>query len=1147
MAVAFSAVGGGVTTGNATSPLTWPHTCGASDTDLLVYVTSSTGTTNQVTGVTYNGAAMTFLLYVPSGNAGPGGLAVYYLAAPPTGSAFTVSVAHAGSTWGWSVSTTGGGSHATAQSGFAAAPATAVSKSVPGTTTGGLIVAGACVGATQGGTMVATSGTMRGQVDGDNTSGANNIGVGTWTSAGGGAAQTVGFSGAGSDEWGLVAVEVLPGAAATVTGYVQPQRGGKSLRRRRPRPQQLVVPQPPPPNTNFTEAGQGTDSLSVPFSVAFTEAGSGSDAFSRGPRYIAGLGGTGAGYFVDQYGSPRMVWGDAVWGLCGNAGRWNSGNWQADYDTYLGNRAGQGFTVVYTKPMGTTQNGGINDDGRTFDGLFPFAGGTLANPSTGLTSSYWARIDYFLASAKAKGITVFLNAIGYDSDFETSGPLAGKSATEFQAYGAAIGARYAGQDNLVWMVADDYFGSVDSKISSFLTGLRGAGASQPISIENMPESTARWTLDPTQVALAWGTSNAQFNTVYSYDQEYLGVERAYAETSPITVIQLDGYFYQGNNTYAGGSGAFAYDRAFRQAAWWSLAAGARGKVHGSESMWQYQSTALAASSTDWWYANNAGNIRAAVEALPGWHQLVPDVGSGFITAGRGTRASAFASGGGGGQYEVAFTSSYVAASITPTGSLALLYIPNATTITIDQTKVGGAGNYTATWVDPVSGATSTATPGATYNTTAKGNNSQGDPDWVLVLQSTSTTTPVGLTDAGAGAAALSVSAPTALAEAGAGSDALAVSVVSAVALTDAGAGADVLGISPAVAVPLTDSGAGADALVVSAAVAVPLTDAGTGADALGLAAGVALTEAGAGTATAGILPGLAEAGAGGDAFTVTQPVGFTDAGAGGDALGALAGLGEAGAGADSLVVSQVAVIGLTDAGTGTDAVTILPVVPFIDAGAGNAALGVMAGLTDTGQGTDAVTVAAAAGLAEGGAGTDTLGVLAGLTEQGTAVDAFWPGTALAEAGQGADSLTVSLVALVSLTEAGSGTDTLTVTLATPVALTDAGTATDTLAPGITAGLADNGHGIDSIAVQALTAFTESGAGTEALTLAPAAVAFTEHGAGTDALVAIPPVTHYDLGELAAGAPRATWQAQAPQARYATGGARLRWAAGEPRT
>ena len=44
----------------------------------------------------------------------------------------------------------------------------------------------------------------------------------------------------------------------------------------------------------------------------------------------------------------------------------------------------------------------------------------------------------------------------------------------------------------------------------------------------------------------------------------------------------------------------------------------------------------------------------------------------------------------------------------------------------------GSG-WTAVWVDPITCATSSAGSGPTFNSTAKGNNSQGDPDWVLVL------------------------------------------------------------------------------------------------------------------------------------------------------------------------------------------------------------------------------------------------------------------------------------------------------------------------------------------------------------------------------------------------------------------------------
>jgi hypothetical protein len=443
--------------------------------------------------------------------------------------------------------------------------------------------------------------------------------------------------------------------------------------------------------------------------------------------YITGLAGGGTGYFVDGNGQPRLVWGDAAWGLPGGVGRWSSGAWQSDYDTYLATRAGQGVTVVYLAPMTTTHNGGLNDDGREFDGLLPFQGGSMAAPSTGLTDAYWARIDYLFTAAAANGITVFLNAIGYDSDFETAGPLAGKSSTEFQAYGTALGTRYASTPNLVWMVADDYFGSSDTQISAFLTGVRGAGDTHVIAIENMAESSSRRDLF-SGAALPWGTANAQFNFVYTYAPVYLGIEFAYAEASPVPVIAGDGYFYQGGSSYFD-----LYDRAFRQESWWALSSGARGKIHGDEGIWLWPSTAQAEAATGWFWANNSNTIRMAFESLSGWHLLIPDTASVLVTSGRGTRSSPIVSGGSGTQYEAAFTDSFVTASRVPDGTLAVIYLSHPTTIGINQSKM--AAGYNAKWMDPVTGITTTATVGASYNSATPGTNAAGDTDWVLILAS----------------------------------------------------------------------------------------------------------------------------------------------------------------------------------------------------------------------------------------------------------------------------------------------------------------------------------------------------------------------------------------------------------------------------
>ena len=136
-------------------------------------------------------------------------------------------------------------------------------------------------------------------------------------------------------------------------------------------------------------------------------------------------------------------------------------------------------------------------------------------------------------------------------------------------------------------------------------------------------------------------------------------------------------------------------------------------------------------TAEWYPSHNLGNIAATVGSWAGWHQLLPDRSSAFVTAGRGSRVSGFTSGGSGGSYEETFTNAWVAASITPTGNLAVCYLPVHTTITCTTSML--TAGWAAYWIDPVTGAASSAGGGPTFNSTAKGTNSQGDPDWVLVF------------------------------------------------------------------------------------------------------------------------------------------------------------------------------------------------------------------------------------------------------------------------------------------------------------------------------------------------------------------------------------------------------------------------------
>ena len=157
----------------------------------------------------------------------------------------------------------------------------------------------------------------------------------------------------------------------------------------------------------------------------------------------------------------------------------------------------------------------------------------------------------------------------------------------------------------------------------------------------------------------------------------------------------------------------------RQEWWWSLASRCTGHPGEAENVYEWAAgTSPGAVTGDWFFANNAANIFTAFTGLGEWHKLIPDLSSALVTAGRGTRVSGLTSGGGGGSYESSFANSYVAASKTPDGRLAVLYLPNSTTVTVNTSLL--ASGWTATWIDPITGAASSAGNVITYNSTAQG-------------------------------------------------------------------------------------------------------------------------------------------------------------------------------------------------------------------------------------------------------------------------------------------------------------------------------------------------------------------------------------------------------------------------------------------
>lgn len=292
-AVSFDAVGPAAGAGitNTVSPITWTHVNNGNAIIVAVIIGTQSG--NPVTAVTYGGVTLPLIKFQATSSSAAGS-AQYGLVSNtlPQGSN-TVSVTFTGSTNDiicGSVSLLGAGSLGTPVSTGPAA-GTSVSISVPGTTTGGMIVASSSYGGgTGGGTFSGTNSvTVRWQLSVSSAFNGDNGVEGTVPSTGGGSAQTVGFSTTGaSDNWALVAVEVLPGGGGGTSP--PPVPSSRAIPPGRLSPMAFRLRSSPSVsdivsssiNVNLSDSGTGSDSLSADAAIPLADSGVASDSLLVG-------------------------------------------------------------------------------------------------------------------------------------------------------------------------------------------------------------------------------------------------------------------------------------------------------------------------------------------------------------------------------------------------------------------------------------------------------------------------------------------------------------------------------------------------------------------------------------------------------------------------------------------------------------------------------------------------------------------------------------------------------------------------------------------------------------------------------------------------------------------------------------------------
>jgi len=424
----------------------------------------------------------------------------------------------------------------------------------------------------------------------------------------------------------------------------------------------------------------------------------------EGPPYVSAVDASGR-HFLDQYGKPILVKGDAPWALVTKLSPSQAQLWFTD-------RQKQGFNAAVVSLIGAPANGGPRSDGGTFDGLSPFIDGDILK----WQEPYWERVTSYLRMAADHGITVML----YPVDGWTIGhSFVPQSFAQCREYGRKVAERFRDLPNIVWMSGGDYFpatkdpargSDVDGCIDAMMRGIRGTGDGRPFSMQLGFDKSIS-TDNP------YWADRVDWNFVYTYYPTYVAVLEAYSRR-PVMPAVLGEANYEGENNQP--ESLPTTDETLRRQVLWALTSGAAGEFVGSDD-WEFHDGWQKRLSTP--ALTQIGRLRDLFSRLP-WWRLVPDSGHTLVTRGRGTQLKSDTA------MDV-LDNDYVTAARTPDGRCAVIYLPTRHTISVNRAAL--RPDIRAAWVDPTSGARRPVPMRSTF--TPPGTNAGGDADWLLMLTS----------------------------------------------------------------------------------------------------------------------------------------------------------------------------------------------------------------------------------------------------------------------------------------------------------------------------------------------------------------------------------------------------------------------------
>jgi hypothetical protein len=458
-------------------------------------------------------------------------------------------------------------------------------------------------------------------------------------------------------------------------------------------------------------------------------------------------------YLVDQQDRPWRIQADAAWTMSSEAT-------PDEVDEYLTTRRDQGFNAFYLMAM--VHPGGYDaathaPDNTAGDPPFATPGDFSTAGASEASERYWAWIDSIVENAAAHDMAVMLayTYLGYDGGDQGwyQEVLDQPSRRALNAWGRWLGDRYEDAPNIIWLGLGDYTPPAGSegarRVRAIAEGIKAAGATQLFMAE---------TADPDGIpgeVPDYGDL-IDLNSFYGYGPDgegevYVTADRAWRlSPSKPAWMQEGTYEYEDNSGHFSGE---PWDT--RRGRFWSvLAGGTAGDGFGSHDVWQWQDVPDSLSTPGAAYASHAFDLFASMP----WWELEPAAaepgraGARPIAEGQGTWGE----------------SDYITAAVTRERDWLLAYVPvseggdGGRSFTLDLGVM--AGRARARWFDPATGAEIDISEGrdlprdGTRRFTTPAGRSDGTDDWVLVLDTASTsrcgrvtddglyTAPVGTTD-----------------------------------------------------------------------------------------------------------------------------------------------------------------------------------------------------------------------------------------------------------------------------------------------------------------------------------------------------------------------------------------------------------------